>query len=86
MTTTVSSRIVAASPVGGRCISVTFGDGTTKVVDVSPLLRGPVFEHLAADDDLFAQLYVDPVLHTVCWPDEVDIAPEALRSLQDVSK
>jgi hypothetical protein len=37
-----------------------------------------------ADDKTFAQLYVDPELHTVCWPGNIDLAPELFEDLPDV--
>lgn len=86
MTTTVSGRILAAAAAGSRRIALTFADGTQKTVDVRPLLKGPAFSRLAVDDGLFAQLYVDPVLRTVCWPGGLDLAPEALAALADVSE
>lgn len=85
MTTATTARIVAAAAAGGTCIALEFADGTHKVVDVSGLLNGPVFARIAADEDAFARLFYDPELSTVCWPGEIDIAPESLASLPDVS-
>ena len=85
MTTSITQRIAAAAPAGGKAIALEFADGARKIVDVSSLLKGPVFALIASDDEAFAQLFFDPELGTVCWPDAVDIAPEALAALPSVS-
>lgn len=56
-----------------------FTDGTTRVVDLDPYLRGPVFEPLRRDPALFRQVRVDPVLGTIVWPNDADIDPDVLR-------
>ena len=61
-------------------IEITFDDGTKKVVDVSPLLTGEMFEPLK-DPRIFAKLTIDPISKTIVWPNGADIAPEALNNL-----
>ena len=39
---------------------VTFDDGATVERDLSPLLTGPVFEQIRADESAFRQVTVDP--------------------------
>ena len=51
-----------------------------KVVDVQPLLDGPVFEPLK-DPKYFAQGVLDPICGTVLWPNGADFAPEAFHEL-----
>jgi hypothetical protein len=52
-------------------------EGTdVRVMDLQPYLWGSAFEQVRSDYDTFAQLYVD--IGTVCWPGEVDLAPELL--------
>jgi hypothetical protein len=58
-------------------LDVTFDDGVCRRVDVAGLLRGEVFAPLR-DVELFAQASVDPVWHTVVWPNGADLAPEFL--------
>jgi hypothetical protein len=57
-----------------------FNDGTSKTVDVGPLLTGPVFEPLR-DPAYFARAELDRVCGTVTWPNGADFAPEALHEL-----
>ena len=58
-------------------LDVTFEDGACRRVDVEELLQGEVFEPLR-DPALFAQATIDPVWHTVVWPNGADLAPEFL--------
>jgi len=64
-------------------LRVEFNDGTVKVVDVKPLLTGPVFEPLH-DPAFFARVTIDPVAQTVVWPNGADLAPEALHELESL--
>jgi hypothetical protein len=59
-----------------------FNDGTSKKVNLLPLLEGPVFE-LVRDPSYFRSAAVDPVAGTVVWPNGADIAPETLYELPE---
>ncbi len=57
---------------------VRFEDGLNGSVDVSEWIhRGGVFEQLR-DPSFFEKAYIDPDWKVICWPGEIDIAPEAL--------
>jgi hypothetical protein len=73
-------RILGAEVRGPHHLDLTFSDGARAVVDVAPLLSGPVFEPLR-EPSYFAQVALDPVCGTVVWPNGADFAPEALRAL-----
>ncbi|AUN96018.1 DUF2442 domain-containing protein [Pseudazoarcus pumilus] len=73
-------RITSVTWVGGHRLSLRFSDGTSKVVDVWPLLNGPVFEPLR-EEAYFSRGTLDSVCGTVVWPNGADFAPEALKSL-----
>ena len=62
-----------------RTVRLTFSDGSERVVDLRPLLWGPVFEEIARDDDLFAQVRVDPEIGTITWPNGADLDPDVLH-------
>jgi hypothetical protein len=64
-------------------LRLSFSDGTAKVVEVRPLLEGPVFEALK-HPGFFAQARLDPICGTAVWPNGADFAPEALRALPAV--
>jgi hypothetical protein len=74
-------RVTSAEWAGGYRLSLRFSDGTSKVVDVRPLLNGPVFQPLQ-DEQFFSQGTLDKVCGTVVWPNGADFAPEALKSLE----
>ncbi len=68
---------------GSHRLMVSFNDGITKEVNVEPLLWGPVFEPLK-DPAYFALVTLDPICETVVWPNDADLAPEALWELPDL--
>ncbi|MGD8818390.1 MAG: DUF2442 domain-containing protein [Acidobacteriota bacterium] len=81
MQSTTILRILSARVVGPHELELEFNDGATRVVNVRPLLEGPIFRPLQ-DPGYFARVSVDPVCGTVVWPNGADFAPEALRALE----
>ena len=75
-------HVVSAEVCGPHSLRITFSDGLSKHVDLSPLLHGPVFEPLL-DASYFAMVVVDPACGTVVWPNGADLAPEALYELPE---
>jgi hypothetical protein len=59
-------------------VEVTFADGSVRVIDLEPLLWGPMFKPLVADYSLFRQIDVDPEAGTIVWPNGADISPRTL--------
>ena len=55
-----------------------FSDGSSREVDLTGELRGPVFEPLV-DPEFFAQVRVDDELGTVVWPNGADLDPLVLH-------
>jgi hypothetical protein len=74
-------RIHEAQVCGPHSLRLRFNDGTTKRVNVRPLLDGPIFEPLR-DPTYFVCVTLDPVCGTVVWPNGADFAPEALHELE----
>jgi len=70
-------RVVAVSPKESYRIWIRFEDGVEGTIDLSPLVGQGVFAQLA-DPEVFAQVYVDPVTHTVAWPHGLDLCPDTL--------
>lgn len=59
-------------------IELEFDTGEMRVFDVRPYLEKGIFTRLK-DVALFKQAYV--AFDTVCWPGNIDIAPETLYDL-----
>jgi hypothetical protein len=59
-------------------VELTFADGSERVIDLEPLLWGPMFEPLVADYELFRQVRVCPGAGTIVWPNGADISPRTL--------
>ena len=66
-----------AEYVDGYRIRVEFNNGQAGVVDLKDCLWGPMFEPLR-DVSVFKRFTVSEVLHTVCWENDADLAPEFL--------
>ena len=62
-----------------RTVRLMFSDGSERVVDLTPLLWGPVFEEIAKDDELFSAVRVDPGIGTITWPNGADLDPDVLH-------
>ncbi len=71
-------NVVSAKYVDGHRLEVTFADGTSGVVDLARHVRaGGVFARLS-DVKAFKQFSINPDFGTICWGDDLDIAPETL--------
>jgi Protein of unknown function (DUF2442) len=71
-------RVQSVEASRGYRLRVRFLDGLEGVVDMSKLVASPnagVFAALA-DPEAFNRVYV--ALGAVCWPDGLDIAPDAI--------
>jgi len=73
--------IMAAVPLDGNRLKLTFEDGTTGVVDVAQCVSFTgVFAPLR-DHAEFAAVQVNSELGTVCWPCGADLDPDVLYAL-----
>jgi hypothetical protein len=59
-------------------VALEFSNGERKVVDLEPFLRGPIFEPLRNDPELFRTVRVDEELGTIAWENGADIDPDVL--------
>jgi hypothetical protein len=72
-------RVRTAVAVGeGFQLRLRLTDGSERIVDVSPFLRGPIFDLVRTNREVFNSVAVDPVLGTVVWPNGADIDPDVL--------
>jgi hypothetical protein len=71
-------RIADVRPLEGHRVELALDDGSRRVVDLGPYLRGPIFEAIRADATVFRQVRVDRALGTVVWPNGADLDPDVL--------
>jgi Protein of unknown function (DUF2442) len=72
-------HVTSVEVLEGFTLRLSFDDGTTRDLDVRKLLRGPIFQPLRNDPDLFRQVKVDEELGTIVWPNGADIDPVVLH-------
>jgi Protein of unknown function (DUF2442) len=68
-------KVTAVQALEDYRLKVVFNTGDIKLFDCKPYLDRGVFSKLK-DPGLFRQAYV--AYDTVCWPGNLDIAPETL--------
>ncbi len=71
-------RVTSVDVLGHYKLRLGFSDDSTRDVDLTGELHGPVFEPLA-DPGYFAQVQVDEQLGTVVWPNGVNLDPLVLH-------
>lgn len=72
-------HVTAVEPLDGFVLRLSFDDGATIERDVGEFLRGPVFQPLCEDPDLFRAVEVDEELGTIVWSNGADMDPVVLR-------
>ena len=63
----------------GYTLRVMFDDGSEQAINFEPVLQGQMWGPLR-DLTLFAQVRLDPIAHTLTWPNGADFDPETLRN------
>jgi len=72
-------KVVRFEIVDDFVLRVTFDDDTAQVIDFEPVLYGQMWGPLR-DLALFNQVQIDPVAHTLTWPNGADFDAETLRN------
>ena len=57
-------------------MQITFDDGTVKEIDLSPYLRGPIFEPVRSDPAVFRDARIEG--GTIAWANGADIDADVL--------
>lgn len=70
-------RVVAVTAKVPYHIWVRFADGLEGTIDLAPMIGHGVFT-LLENPEAFVQAYVDPITHTVAWPQGIDLCPDTL--------
>jgi len=76
-------RVTAVKQVGDFTLQLAFADGTTQVIDLTPVLAGEIYGPLA-DPSFFRQVRLDPEIHTITWPNGADFDPAQLHDWPSV--
>lgn len=71
-------QVVDFNIVDDYVVWVKFDDETEQIIDFEPVLHGEIWGPLR-DIDLFNQVMIDPIAHTLSWPTGADFDPETLR-------
>ncbi len=72
-----SSQVSSVSYIGGRKLEVTFIDGLTRELEFCNDWNG--YLEPLNEDDFLAKVFVDPVTHTLSWPNGIDLDPDVLH-------
>jgi len=71
-------EVRSAKPLDNFEVLLEFTNGEQKTVNLEPLLRGPIFEPIRRDSELFRSMSVDKELGTIVWENGADIDPDVL--------
>lgn len=72
-------KVTQVKYVSNYSLWIRFDDGSNGIIDLNHHLNGPMFEPLK-DVNFFKQVFLDPELDTIAWPNGVDLAPEFLKA------
>jgi hypothetical protein len=70
-------RVIGFNHLGPHTLEVTFDDQTTKVINFTVALSGPLFAPLL-DADFFKRVKLDRLVGTLVWPNGADFDPDTL--------
>lgn len=71
-------RVKGVEVLDGFKVRLTFTNESKKVIDLGVYLRGPVFEPIRTDPELFRAVRVDEEAGTIVWPNGADLDPDVL--------
>lgn len=72
-------RVTNFEIVGDYTLRVEFDDDTEQTIDFRPVMGGELWGPLH-NLELFNQVEIDPIAHTLTWPNGADFDPETLRN------
>lgn len=71
-------RVKSFRQLGTYVLEICFDDDTARKIDFEPVLEGELFGPLR-DPQRFAQVKIDPEIHTLVWPSGADFDPATLH-------
>lgn len=69
-------RVIKATPLEQFNMQLDFEDGTKKVVNLEPFLRGPIFQPVRQTRQMFCDVRIEG--GTIAWANGADIDPDVL--------
>jgi hypothetical protein len=72
-------RVSSFEQIAPLTLKIQFDDGTSQTIDFRPVLKGELYGPLQ-DPTLFAQVRIDPEVHTLVWPNGADFDPAILHN------
>lgn len=78
----VLHKVIGCSSVKDYVLEVVFEDGAERMIDLEPILVGPIFGALR-DRSLFKQVRLDRDFGALEWPNGADIDPAVLYDWPD---
>jgi hypothetical protein len=74
----MSYDLVEVKYIEGYKLELTFENGKMGIIDLHGYInKGGVFSRFS-DIEYFKKFYINKEIGVLCWPDDVDIAPETL--------
>ena len=73
------TRVVGFTLMREYGLLVRFDDESARHIDFEPVFHGAMWGPLR-DPALFNQVSIDPIAHTLSWPNGPDFDPETLRN------
>lgn len=71
-------RVTSVQNCAPYTLNLKFDDGLSRTINFEQILEGEIFGPLR-DPFLFAQVRIDPEVHTVVWPSGADFDPATLH-------
>lgn len=71
-------RITSVECIQPYSLRLAFNDGLSRTIDLGAILEGELYGPLR-DPAAFAQVTIDPEVHTVVWPCGADFDPATLH-------
>lgn len=72
-------RVISVEPLDDFILRVSFDDGSVRVVNIQPWLRGPAFEAVRSDERFFRLVRVVRQGTGIEWPNGADLDPLVLH-------
>ena len=76
-------RVTEFERTGPFELTVQFDDDTEQRINFQPVLHGELYGPLR-DPALFAEMSIDPEVHTLVWPNGADFDPATLHDWSEV--